>query len=206
MPRCAPARSSGGPKPPFTPVYELVGVHEDLGLGLLEAAEGGPRRRAMQWGADAERVCVPEAYAVRGARRRRPGRGPEPRPHLYDAYQMFTARRRPEWGDGARARRGRQGGNCGPRARGAGRTSRRWDGSADDRAAVERVGAGAIDYRNEDLLARGRELTGADEESPSTRSAARRRCAPSVRRGPAEGRSSTAARTPSRMGSINCQR
>ena len=32
--------------------------------------------------------------------------------------------------------------------------------SADDRAAVERLGAVAIDYRNEDFLARVRELTG----------------------------------------------
>ena len=55
--------------------------------------------------------------------------------------------------------------------------------SARDRAAVERLGAVAIDYRNEDFLARVRELTGEAWTSCSTGSAARCRCAPSARCG-----------------------
>src|SRR5512139_544395 len=54
----------GGPKPPFTPGYELVGVVEDLGAGCERLREGDRVGALMVWGADAERVCVPEEYAV----------------------------------------------------------------------------------------------------------------------------------------------
>src|SRR5436190_17913130 len=54
----------GGPKPPFTPGYELVGVVEELGPGCERLREGDCIGAPTQWGADAERVCVLEAYAV----------------------------------------------------------------------------------------------------------------------------------------------
>ena len=54
----------GGPKPPFTPGYELVGVVEELGPGCSRLREGDRVAALTVWGADAERVCVPETYAL----------------------------------------------------------------------------------------------------------------------------------------------
>src|SRR5436309_15693405 len=54
----------GVPKPPFTPGYELVGVVEELGPGCSRLREGDRVGALTVWGADAERVCVPETYAV----------------------------------------------------------------------------------------------------------------------------------------------
>jgi hypothetical protein len=54
----------GGPKPPFTPGYELVGVVDELGPGCSRLREGDRIGALTVWGANAERVCVPEAYAV----------------------------------------------------------------------------------------------------------------------------------------------
>src|SRR4249920_1395204 len=54
----------GAPKPPFTPGYELVGVVEELGPGCSRLRVGDRVGALTEWGADAERVCVPEAYAV----------------------------------------------------------------------------------------------------------------------------------------------
>ena len=159
--RCADARRhiSGWPKPPFTPGYELVGVIAEL--GRCSRSQVGDRVGALtQWGANAESVG---SRAIRGsrARRHRSRRGPEPRLHLHD--RLPDASPRGEGGarrDGPRAWRGRQGWHRGPRAGGGGRTARLRNSSADDRAAVERLGAVAIDYQHEDFLARVRELTG----------------------------------------------
>ena len=54
----------GGPKPPFTPGYELVGVVEELGPGCKSLREGDRVGVLTVYGADAERVCVEEKYAV----------------------------------------------------------------------------------------------------------------------------------------------
>jgi NADPH:quinone reductase len=54
----------GGPKPPFTPGYELVGVVEELGPGCSRLRQGDRIGALTVWGADADRVCVPEAGAV----------------------------------------------------------------------------------------------------------------------------------------------
>src|SRR2546428_7612087 len=54
----------GVPKPPFTPGYDLVGVVEELGPGCTRLREGDRVAGLTVWGADAERVCVPEKYAV----------------------------------------------------------------------------------------------------------------------------------------------
>ena len=54
----------GVPNPPFTPGYELVGVVEDLGPGCTRLRVGDRVGALTVWGADAERVCVPEAGAV----------------------------------------------------------------------------------------------------------------------------------------------
>ena len=54
----------GVPRPPFTPGYELVGVVEERGPGCSRLRVGDRVGALTVWGADAERVCVPEAYAV----------------------------------------------------------------------------------------------------------------------------------------------
>src|SRR6476659_11201290 len=54
----------GVPRPPFTPGYELVGVVDELGPGCSRLHEGDRVGALTQWGANAERVCVPETYAV----------------------------------------------------------------------------------------------------------------------------------------------
>jgi NADPH2:quinone reductase len=54
----------GVPKPPFTPGYELVGVVEELGPGCTRLREGDRIGALTVWGADADRVCLPEAGAV----------------------------------------------------------------------------------------------------------------------------------------------
>src|SRR5437773_3623110 len=56
----------GVPKPPFTPGYELVGVVEELGPGCSRLRAGDRVAALTVWGADAERVCVPEVNAVPG--------------------------------------------------------------------------------------------------------------------------------------------
>src|SRR5512142_1237205 len=55
---------AGAPKPPFTPGYELVGVVEELGPGCARLSVGDRIGALTVGGADAERVCVPEAGAV----------------------------------------------------------------------------------------------------------------------------------------------
>lgn len=55
----------GGPKPPFTPGYELVGIVDEVGPGCSRVRVGDRIGALTVWGANAERVCVPEAYAVR---------------------------------------------------------------------------------------------------------------------------------------------
>src|SRR5438046_9616578 len=54
----------GGPKPPFTTGYELVGVVEELGPGCSRLKVGVRVAVLTVWGADAQSVCVPETYAV----------------------------------------------------------------------------------------------------------------------------------------------
>jgi NADPH:quinone reductase-like Zn-dependent oxidoreductase len=46
----------GGPKPPFTPGYELVGVVEELGPGCSRVHVGDRIGALTVWGADAETV------------------------------------------------------------------------------------------------------------------------------------------------------
>jgi NADPH:quinone reductase-like Zn-dependent oxidoreductase len=54
----------GGPRPPFTPGYELVGVVEELGPSCSRLHVGDRVGALTVWGADAESVCVPESGAV----------------------------------------------------------------------------------------------------------------------------------------------
>ena len=114
------------------------------------------------WGADAERVCVPEKYAVKVPEDLGPGGGRVPRLPVHDRLPDVHRTARVHAGEtmlvhGAAGRVGTAALELGALA------ELRMFGtcSARDTAAVERLGAAAIDYRN-DFLARVRELTGGE--------------------------------------------
>jgi NADPH2:quinone reductase len=150
----------GGPKPPFTPGYELVGVVEELGPGCARLRAGDRIGALTVWGADAERVCVPEKYAVAVPEDLDPAEVVSLIFPYMTAYQMLHRTARVTRGEtvlvhGAAGRVGTAalelGAVAGLRLFGT--------AAAHDLAAVERRGAVAIDYRNEDFLARVRGLT-----------------------------------------------
>ena len=151
----------GGPKPPFTPGYELVGVVEELGPGCSRLRVGDRIGALTVWGADADRVCLPEAGAVEVPEDLDPAEVLSLVFTYMTAYQVLHRTARAKRGEtvlvhGAAGRVGTAALELGALA------ELRLFGtaSARDRAAVERLGAVAIDYRNEDFLARVRELTG----------------------------------------------
>jgi NADPH2:quinone reductase len=150
----------GGPKPPFTPGYELVGIVEELGAGCERLTEGNRVGVLMVWGADAEHVCVPEKYTVEVPEDLDPAEVVSLIFPYMTAYQMLHRTARVHSGEtvlvhGAAGRVGTAALELGALA------GLRLFGtcSAGDKAAVERLGAVAIDYRNEDFVARVRELT-----------------------------------------------
>ena len=151
----------GVPKPPFTPGYELVGVIEELGLGCSRLREGDRVGALTVWGAYAERVCVPEANAVEVPEDLDPAEVVSLVLPYMTAYQLLHRMAKVKSGEtvlvhGAAGRVGTAvlelGALAGLRLVGT--------ASARDRAAVEQLGAVAIDYRNEDFLARVRALPG----------------------------------------------
>jgi NADPH2:quinone reductase len=151
----------GGPKPPFTPGYELVGVVEALGPGCQRLRAGDRVGALTVWGADAERVCVPEVYAVEVPEDLDPAEVVSLVFPYMTAYQLLHRAAKAKRGEsvlvhGAAGRVGTAllelGALAGLRIYGT--------ASARDRAAVERLGAVAIDYKTEDFLARVRALTG----------------------------------------------
>jgi NADPH:quinone reductase len=153
----------GAPKPPFTPGYEVVGVVEELGPGCSRLREEDRIGALTVWGADADRVCVPEATAVEVPDDLDPAEVLSLLFPYMTAYQVIHRTAKAKTGEtvlvhGAAGRVGiaelELGALAGLRLYGT--------CSARDRAAVERLGVVAIDYRNEDFLARVRELTGGD--------------------------------------------
>lgn len=151
----------GGPKPPFTPGYELVGIVDEIGPGCSRVRVGDRIGALTVWGANAELVCVPEAYAVEVPEDLDPAEVVSLVFPYMTAYQLLhrTAQAKPGESvlvHGAAGRVGTAILELGALAR------LRLYGTAagGDRAAVERLGAVAIDYQNEDFLARVRGLTG----------------------------------------------
>lgn len=151
----------GGPKPPFTPGYELVGIVDEIGPGCSRVRVGDRIGALTVWGANAELVCVPEAYAVEVPEDLDPAEVVSLVFPYMTAYQLLhrTAQAKPGESvlvHGAAGRVGTAILELGALAR------LRLYGTAAgaDRAAVERLGAVAIDYQNEDFLARVRGLTG----------------------------------------------
>jgi NADPH:quinone reductase len=151
----------GGPKPPFTPGYELVGVVEELGPGCSRLREGDRVGALTVWGADAECVCVPEASAVEVPEDLDPAEVLCLVFTYMTAYQVLHRTARVNSGEtvlvhGAAGRVGTAVLELAPLAA----VHIYGTASARDRGAVERLGAVAIDYQNEDFLARVRELPG----------------------------------------------
>jgi NADPH:quinone reductase len=153
----------GGPKPPFTPGYEVVGVVEEVGPGCSRLHEGERIGALTVWGADADRVCVPEAGAVEVPDDLDPAEVLSLLFPYMTAYQVIHRTAMAKSGEtalvhGAAGRVGvaelELGAVAGLRLYGT--------CSARDMAAVVRLGAVAIDYRSEDFLARVRELTGGE--------------------------------------------
>jgi NADPH:quinone reductase len=152
----------GVPRPPFTPGYELVGVVDERGPGCSRLREGGRVAALTVYGAYAERVCVPEAEAVEVPEDLDPAQVVGLVLTYTTAYQLLHRLAKVDSGEsvlvhGAAGRVGvavlELGALAGLRLYGT--------AAARDRAAVEQLGAVAIDYRTEDFLARVRELTGA---------------------------------------------
>jgi NADPH:quinone reductase len=151
----------GVPKPPFTPGYELVGVVEELGPGCSRLRAGDRVAALTVWGADAERVCVPEVNAVEVPGDLDPAEVTSLVLTYMTAYQLLHRMARVKSGEtvlvhGAAGRVGTAVLELGALAA----LGLYGTASARDRAAVERLGAVAIDYRNEDFLARVRQLPG----------------------------------------------
>jgi NADPH:quinone reductase len=150
----------GAPKPPFTPGYELVGVVEELGPECSRLSLGDRIGALTVWGADADSVCVPEAGAVEVPEDVDPGEVLSLLFPYMTAYQVLHRTAEVKRGEsvlvhGAAGRVGvatlELAAVAGLRVFGT--------ASARDRENVERLGAVAIDYRNEDFLTRVRELT-----------------------------------------------
>jgi NADPH:quinone reductase len=150
----------GVPKPPFTPGYELVGVVDELGPGCTRLRVGDRIGALTVWGADAEYVCVLEANAVEVPEDIDPAQSLSLVFTYMTAYQLLHRTAMVKSGEtvlvhGAAGRVGTAvlelGAEAGLRVYGT--------CSERDRAAVVRLGAVAIDYRNEDFLARVRDLT-----------------------------------------------
>jgi NADPH:quinone reductase len=151
----------GGPKPPFTPGYELVGVVEELGPGCSRLREGDRVGALTVWGADAECVCVPEVSAVEVPEDLDPAEVLCLVFTYMTAYQVLHRTAKVKSGEtvlvhGAAGRVGTAVLELAPLAA----VHIYGTASARDRGAVEQLGAVAIDYQNEDFLARVRELPG----------------------------------------------
>jgi NADPH:quinone reductase-like Zn-dependent oxidoreductase len=151
----------GAPRPPFTPGYELVGVVEELGPGCSRLGVGDRIGALTVWGADAERVCVPEAGAVEVPEDLDPAEVLCLVFTYMTAYQVLNRTAQAHSGEtvlvhGAAGRVGSAVLELAPLAA----VSVYGTAAGRDRAAVERSGAVAIDYQHEDFLQRVRELPG----------------------------------------------
>ncbi len=152
---------AGGPKPPFTPGYELVGVVEELGPGCVRLRVGDRVGALTVWGADAETVCVPEADVVDVPEDLDPAEVVSLLFPYMTSFQALHRTARVKAGEsvlvhGAAGRVGVAALECGAVAG----LQMYGTCSGRDFANVEQLGARPIDYRNEDFVARVRELTG----------------------------------------------
>jgi NADPH:quinone reductase-like Zn-dependent oxidoreductase len=150
----------GGPKPPFTPGYELVGVVEDVAPGCSRLSPGDRVAALVVWGGYAERVCVAEAKAAPVPDDLDPAEVVSLILPYMTAFQLLHRVADAKRGEavlvhGAAGRVGSAVLELGSLAG----LSLYGTVSARDRGRLEHFGAVPIDYRSEDFLARVRELT-----------------------------------------------
>jgi NADPH:quinone reductase-like Zn-dependent oxidoreductase len=151
----------GVPKPPFTPGYELVGVVDEVGADCSRLRVGDRVAVLTVWGACAEYACVLEDDAMEVPEDLDPAQVVSLVLPYMTAYQVLHREAKVKDGEtvlvhGAAGRVGTAvlelGALAGVRLYGT--------CSARDFQAVERLGGVPIDYRDEDFLARVRELPG----------------------------------------------
>lgn len=151
----------GGPKPPFTPGYDLVGVVDKLGPGASGFSPGDVVAAITVFGSYAEAVCVPQEHLVAVP----PGIDPAEAVcvafNYLTAYQMLTRT--------ARIRAGQRvlvhgaAGGVGSAALEIGRAANvQLYGTATGAGCktVSELGATPVDYRSENFVDRIREFTG----------------------------------------------
>lgn len=151
----------GVPPPPFTPGYELVGDVEEVGPDCSRLAEGDRVASLTVWGAYAEKVCVREEDAVEVPQDLDPAEVVGLVLTYMTAYQLLHRMAQVKSGEsvlvhGAAGRVGTAVLELGALAG----VTLYGTASARDRPVVEKFGAVAIDYRNDDFLARVRALPG----------------------------------------------
>lgn len=152
----------GGPKPPFTPGYEVVGVVEKVGPGCTTAKAGDRVAALLVWGGYAEFICIAESLVVKVPDDIDPAVLVSVIFPYLTAYQLLhrAARVRPGEAVLYHGAAGRVGVGVLELAGPAGVTVY-GTASGSDCAIVERLGGVAIDYTRDDFLRYVRSLPGA---------------------------------------------
>jgi NADPH2:quinone reductase len=151
----------GGPRPPFTPGYDLVGVVDELGPGVTGLAVGDAVAAITVSRAYAEAVCVRQEHLAPVPAGVEPAVAVCLAFNYITACQMLTRTVRPR--PGARVLVHGAAGGIGTAALEIGRVAGlELYGTATGAGCdvVRRLGATAIDHRGEDFVRRVRELTG----------------------------------------------
>lgn len=152
----------GGPKPPFTPGYEIVGVVTRVGAGCSTVSVGDHVAALVVWGGYAETLCIAESLAVKVPEDVDPAVVVSLIFPYLTAYQLLHRAARVQPGEtvlyhGAAGRVGvgvlELAGAAGVTVYGTARGS--------DCGIVERLGGVAIDYTREDFLRSVRKLPAA---------------------------------------------
>lgn len=151
----------GGPKPPFTPGYEIVGEVEDLGSGCTALKPGDRVAVLMVWGGNADYVCVAESLAVQVPADLDPAVVVSLIFPDMTAYQLIHRAARAQPGETVlyHGAAGRVGVGILELARPAGLLVY-GTAATQDCPAVAQLGGVPIDYTREDFLKRVRDLPG----------------------------------------------
>jgi NADPH2:quinone reductase len=151
----------GGPKPPFTPGYEFVGVVEQVGSGCSTLVAGDRVAALVVWGGNAEMVCVAESLAIKVPDDIDPAVLVSVIFPYMTAYQLVHRAAKAQPGETVlyHGAAGRVGVAVLELAKGAD-LHVYGTASTADCALVERLGGVAIDYTREDFLRCVRELPG----------------------------------------------
>ncbi len=150
----------GGPKPPFTPGYELVGVVEELGPDCTTVRRGDRVAALTVWGSYTEFICLPEADLIPVPSGVDPAEAVSLVLNYVTAHQLLHRVAEARRGETVLVH-GAAGGVGTAVLELAALAGVRVFGTASTKKCrlVERLGGIAIDYKREDFLLRVRELT-----------------------------------------------